>query len=88
MCVSVLRVVLGEQVEVFAEGAGEFRHLLTAMVGGARSIAFSVFNTTIHLRTDYKRLLALNLLITTLLGEHVLTMTVICGVCVYLHQYV
>lgn len=49
-CTSVLRLVLGEQVEVFAQGAGELRHLFAAMVGRAWSVALPLFDTSVDLK--------------------------------------
>lgn len=46
---SLLGVVFGEEVEVFAEWAGELRHLLAAVVSGPRSVAFPLLDAGVHL---------------------------------------
>lgn len=55
-CKSILGLVLGEQVEVFAQWAGELRHLFAAMVWGAWSVTLSLLDTSIDLQTKVPRI--------------------------------
>ncbi len=52
ICISILGLVLGEKVEVFAQRAGELRHFFAAMVGSARSVTLSLLNTPVDLETE------------------------------------
>lgn len=49
---SILVLILGEKEEVFAQGAGKLGHFFAAMVVGAGSITFSVFDTPVDLDTE------------------------------------
>lgn len=51
---SILGLVLGEKEEIFAQRAGEFRHFLAAMMGGARGITLPLLYTPVDLRTKDK----------------------------------
>lgn len=50
--VSILGLVLGEKVEVFAQRAGELGHLFAAVVGGARSVTLPLLYVSVDLETD------------------------------------
>lgn len=53
---SILGLVLGEKEKVFAQRAGELRHLFAAMVGGAGSKTLPFFNATVDLNRVKKRI--------------------------------
>lgn len=53
---SILGLVLGEKEEIFAQGAGEFRHFLAAVVGSAGGITLPVLYTAVDLKTEDKRI--------------------------------
>lgn len=55
ICISILGLVLGEKVEVFAQRAGELRHLFAAMVGSARGVTLPLLNTPVDLETEKKK---------------------------------
>lgn len=50
--VSILGLVLGEKVEVFAQRAGELGHLFAAVVGGARSVTLPLLYVSVDLHHD------------------------------------
>lgn len=52
ICISILGLVLGEKEEVFAQRAGEFRHLFAAMVGCAGSVALPLLDTSVDLHQN------------------------------------
>lgn len=52
---SILGLVLGEKEEIFAQGAGEFRHFLAAVMGGAGGVTLPLLYTTVDLKTKDKR---------------------------------
>lgn len=54
-CISILVLVLGEKVEIFAEWAGELGHLFAAMVGGAWGVTFPLLDTCIYLDREIKQ---------------------------------
>lgn len=49
---SILGLVLGEKIEVFAERAGELGHLFAAVVGRAWGITLPFLNTSVDLKTE------------------------------------
>lgn len=51
---SILGLVLGEKEEIFAQRAGEFRHFLAAVMGGAGGITLPLLYTTVDLKTREK----------------------------------
>ena len=55
MCLSILGLVLGEKVEVFAQRAGELRHLFAAVVGGARGVTLPLLNAPVDLQTRRRK---------------------------------
>jgi len=51
----ILGLVLGEQVEVFAQWAGELWHLFTAMVGSTWGITLPLLDTPVDLQTGQRK---------------------------------